>query len=91
MQYPPSEGGKQLRALAFEVSARGLTRSDIRRAWAIMHIAFAGEEDEAALKKRIEQIALDMPEDTPSSFVAACDKFADVVDEVAARWEQDFT
>jgi hypothetical protein len=55
-----------------------------------MHITFAGEEDERELKQRIESIALAQTEDTPSSFALACESFADVVDEVAARWEQDF-
>lgn len=91
MQHPPSEGGNQLRALAQEVSARGLYRSDLRKAWTILHIAFAGEDDEKELEQRVVKIADDQPDDTPSSFVSACGQFAEVADEVAARWEKDFT
>jgi hypothetical protein len=90
MPHPASEGGIQLRALANEVRARGMYRSDIVRCHALLNIAFAGEEDERDLNKRIMALAEAAPEDTPSSFAACCDQFADVVDEVAARWEKDF-
>lgn len=91
MPHPPSEGGNQIRAVAREVTARGLFTDDLRRVRTLLHIAFAGEDDEAALDKRVRDLVLAQTDDTPSSFVRCCEQFADMVDEVAARWEKDLT
>lgn len=91
MPHPQSEGGKQLRALADQVSARGLYRSDLTKAHALLNIAFAGEDDEKALNKQVLAIVDALPDDTPSTFVDACKQFADLVDEIAARWEAEWS
>jgi hypothetical protein len=79
-----------VRAVAREVTASGLTTNHLHRVHALSQIGFAGEEDEKELHERLAALCLAQPDDTPSSFVTFCGQLAELMDEVAARWEKEF-